>query len=239
MRARRIPNAVRLFLLAQWRCRFPHVYLGMSLVTVLAFRLAVPEQYAESLVPAFLLGEPGTLALTLVAAQAYLERGERSVTALAVTPLRSGEYVFALVLTSALVATAAGMLIQGGVLGVDLRLLLLLPPLLLTTTLAGFLGLGLSARFSEFTRFLVGGLMPAILVIELPYLSYFGLVPRLAFVWIPSDAALFGLANLARPDPDALHYALYAALLLGYNALAFRWARRSFQERVRERLERA
>ena len=124
-------------------------------------------------------------------------------------------------------------------LGVDLRLVLLFPPLLLTATLAGFLGLGLSARFSEFTRFLVAGLMPAMVLIQLPYLSYFELVPRLAFVWIPSDAALFGLANLARPDPDPLHYALYAALLLGYNAVAFRWARRSFQERVRERLERA
>jgi fluoroquinolone transport system permease protein len=235
----RIPNAVQLFLLAQWRCRFPHVYLGMALLTVLAFRLAIPEHYAESLVPAFLLAEPGTLALTLVAAQAYLERGERSVTALAVTPLRSGEYVFALVLASALVATLAGMLIQGGVLGVDRRPLLLLLPLLLTTTLAGLLGLGLSAHFSEFTRFLVGGLFPAILVIELPYLSYFGLVSRPAFVWVPSDAALFSLANLARPDPDALLYALYAALLLGYNVIAFRWARRSFQERVRERLERA
>jgi fluoroquinolone transport system permease protein len=211
----------------------------MALMTVLAFRLAIPERYAESLVPAFLLGEPGTLALTLVAAQAYLERGERSVTALAVTPLRSGEYVFAVVFASALVATLAGMLIQGGVLGVDLRLALLLPPLLLTATLAGFLGLGLSARFSEFTRFLIGGLMPAMVVIQLPFLSYFELVPRLAFVWIPTDAALFGLANLARPDPALLHYALYAALLLGYNVVAFRWARRSFQERVRERLERA
>ena len=81
--------------------------------------------------------------------------------------------------------------------------------------------------------------MPAILVLSLPYASYFGLVPRIAFVWVPSDAALFGMANLARPDPDALLYALYAALLLGYNVIAFRWARRSFQERVRERLERA
>jgi len=235
----RVWNALRLFLLAQWRGRFPHVYLGIALLTVLAFRLAIPKQYAASLVPAFLLVEPGTLALTLVAAQAYLERGDRSVTALAVTPLRSGEYVLAMVLASALLATLAGTLIQGGVLGVDLRLVLLLPPLLLTATLAGFLGLGLSARFSEFTRFLVGGLMPVMLLIQLPTLSYFELAPRLAFAWIPSDAALFGLANLARPDPDPLRYALYAGLLLGDNAVAFRWARRSFQQRVRERLEQA
>ena len=81
--------------------------------------------------------------------------------------------------------------------------------------------------------------MPAMVLIQLPYLSYFELAPRLAFAWIPSDAALFGLANLARPDPDPLRYGLYMGLLLGYNAVAFRWARCSFQERVRERLERA
>jgi fluoroquinolone transport system permease protein len=235
----RIANAVRLFLLAQWRCRFPHIYFGTALLTVLVFRLALPERHAQSLLPALLLGEPGTLALTLVAAQAYLERGDRSVTALAVTPLRSGEYVLSLVLATALVATGAGMVMQGGVLGIDLRLLPLFSILLLTTTLAGFLGLGLSTRFSEFTRFLVGGLMPAILLIELPYLSYFGLTSRLAFAWIPSDAALFGLANLARPEPDPLLCLVYGGLLLGFNGVAFLWARRSFQERVRERLETA
>ena len=134
---RRVANAVRLFLLAQWRCRFPHVYAGMALLTVLAFRLAIPEPHLESLLPAFLFVEPGTLALTLVAAQAYLERGDRSVTALSVTPLRSGEYVFAMTLASALVATLAGIAIQAGALGVDLRLVLLLPPLLLLSGQGG------------------------------------------------------------------------------------------------------
>jgi hypothetical protein len=169
----RVRNALRLFLSVQWRCRFPHVYLALAIPTILVFRFAIPGEFAESLVPAFLFGEPGSLALTLVAAQAYLERNERSVTALAVTPLRSGEYVLGLVLATAVVATLAGTAVQTGVFGVDRRLVLLIPPLFLTATLAGFLGLGLSACFPEFTRFLIAGLMPAMLVLSLPYASYF------------------------------------------------------------------
>jgi hypothetical protein len=236
---RRVRNALRLFLSVQWRCRFPHVYLALAIPTILVFRLAIPGELSESLVPAFRLGEPGSLALTLVAAQAYLERNERSVTALAVTPLQSDEYVLGLVLATALVATLAGAAVQTGVFGVDRRLVLLIPPLFLTATLAGFVGLELSACFPEFTRFLIGGLMPVMLVLSLPYASYFGLVPRIAFAWVPSDAALFSLANLVRPDPDALHYGAYGALLICYNAIAFRWARRLFQNRVRERLAEA
>ena len=79
------------------------------------------------------------------------------------------------------------------------------------------------------------GIAPTLCSLILPLLNS----TKVGIDWIPSDAALFGMANLVRPDPDPLHYALYAALLLGYNVVAFRWARRSFQERVRERLERA
>jgi fluoroquinolone transport system permease protein len=228
---------VRLFLTVQWRCGFPHIYLGMAILTVLLFRLALPSDYAEQLVPVFLLAEPGLLGLSLVAAQSYLERGERSAAALAVTPLRSAETVAALVATSASMAVLAGITVQGGVLGLDWRLAWLCAPLFLTATLSGLLGLGLSTRHADFTRFLVVGLIPATVVMQLPLLSYFELLPRLSFAWLPSDAALFAFANLARPDPDAPAYVLYTLLLIGYNALAFLWASRQFEERVIKRLE--
>ena len=45
--SRRVANGLRLFLLVQWRSYFPHLYLGIALVTVAAFRLALPEPSAE------------------------------------------------------------------------------------------------------------------------------------------------------------------------------------------------
>ncbi len=218
----RLWNALRLVLLVQRRSRFLHVYLGVAVLTVLVIRLLIPEDLNGWVVPAVLLGEPGTLGILLVAAYAYLERNEQDVLALTVTPLRRAEYVAALSVGTALVATLAGVIIFGGVLGLDARIAWLVPPLFLTATLFGLVGLALSSWFSEFTRCLLGGI-PVIVLLHLPFLALFELVPRFAFVWVPSDASVFAFANLALPAPDPLQYGAYCALLVAYNGAGF-WA---------------
>ena len=105
--SRRILVAVRLVLTIQSRAKFPHVYFGMTVFTVIVFRTLVPDELIPMVLPAFLFGEPGSLGVLMVAAQRYLERGERSVVALLVTPLRSGEYVSALILGSAVIPTVS------------------------------------------------------------------------------------------------------------------------------------
>ena len=72
----RLWNALRLVLLVQRRSRFLHIYLGVAVLTVLVIRLLIPEHLNGRVVPAVLLGEPGTLGILLVAAYAYLERNE-------------------------------------------------------------------------------------------------------------------------------------------------------------------
>ncbi len=236
---RRIANAVSLQLRVQWRSFFPHVYLGMAVLAIAVFHFAVPAEYTEWFLPAFLFAEPGVLGFTLVTAQLFLERGEGSVTALAVTPLRSGEYVFSLVLTSALLATLAGLVVAAGVEGVDWRLAHLIAPLFTTTLLIGFLGIAIAARFREYTRFLVGGLMPVMMLLLAPLWAYFELLPRAGFVWIPSDAAIFAIAHASRADLDPGRAVLYCALLVVYTVGAFLWARFAFDRRVLARLESA
>ena len=187
--------------------------------------------------PTYLFAEPGIVALGLVAAQAFLERGEGTVAALAVTPLRSGEYVVSLVVTSAVLASLAGIAVQAGVAGVDRRLAYLVVPLFATTLLTGFIGLALSAYFTEFTRFLVGGMVPAAVVLQAPFAAWFELLPRPAVAWIPTDPALFAIANAARSDPDLAQNVFYCALLIVYTVAAFFWARFAFDRCVRARLE--
>jgi fluoroquinolone transport system permease protein len=230
---KRLVNALALFLRVQNRSRFPHLYFGAAIATVLVLRWVIPADYRRLFVPVLLLGEIGSLGIFLVAAHRYFEASERSVTALTVTPLRSGEYVAALVGASAIVATLSGSLIYGGILGLDGGLLRILPLLFLTATFAGFTGLALAALFREFTRFILGSLVPLFLY-YLPYLSYFGLAPRWAFVWLPPDASLFGFASACAPRPDYARAALYTSLLLAYNALAFVMARRLWVRRIAE-----
>lgn len=235
-RLRRMGNAIRLNLRVQWRSGFPQIYFGLAVATVVGARLALPAESYAIVVPVALLGEYATLGLYLVAAQRFLEQSERSVAALVVTPLESREHVAALVVASALVATAAGAALHAGILGLDLRTLLLLPPLFLTTLLAGLTGLIVSSYTAEFTRFILGAI-PVTVLLELPFLSFFGATPRLSFAWVPSDAALYAFANLARSHPDWGMVLLYSAVLAGFDVLAFTWAERVFRLRVRENPE--
>ena len=236
MSGARFRVALRLFLLVQWRSRFTQVYLGLALAIVVGSRLLLPEELAPLLVPAYLLGEPATLGVFLVAAHRMYERTEHSATALLVTPLGAGEYLAALAVASALVATAGGLITQGGILGADARLALLLPPLFASALLFGLVGFVVSSYVSEFTRFILASI-PVIALLSLPFLAYFELTPRAATAWVPSDAALFAFENLARPAPDAARYALTLALLVLYTLVAFWISRRVFETRVRERLE--
>ena len=222
---RRLWSAVRLFLRVQVRSGFVQVYLGVAIATVAIVRFLVPSSWSEALIPALLLGEYGTMGVFLVAAQSYLARGERSVLALAVTPLTRFERVAALVLASALVALGAGTLVFVGTQGVDGRAALLTLPLLATAILAGSVGLILASRYREFTRFLLGAI-PMVTLFSLPFLSFFGLAPRLSFVWLPWDAALYSFSNLVRDTPSLLTYLVLNAELGAFAAVALVWAAR-------------
>lgn len=234
--AARLLGAVRLTLAVQARSRFPHIYFGLALLTLAAFRFTGLADHVALLLPAFLLGEPGSLGVYLVAAQRYLERSEGSATALRVTPLRRGESVAAPVVATGLIGTGAGALIQAGVLGVDLRLLALLPPLFLTVTLSGLLGFWLSIQFREFTRFILGSVAP-LAIYSLPFVSYFGLAPRWAFAWVPTDAGLAAFANLVQPAPDPGAWLLQLAALLAFNLAGGWWVSGALEARLQAGVE--
>lgn len=236
MTARRLLVATRLVLTVQWRARFPQIYFGVAILAVGVFRTLIPAELVPLAVPAFLFGEPGSLGILMVAAQRYMERGERSVVALAVTPLTSREYVSALIFGSAIVPTLATAVIQAGVVGVDVHVALVMPPLYLIAVVSGGIGLMLSTVFAEFTRFILGTI-PPITIYSLPLLSFFGLAPIWAFKWIPSDSALVIFGMLARGRFDAWAYASSLGLLSLFAMLAWRAAIATYAARVRHEIE--
>jgi hypothetical protein len=226
--------AVRLVLRVQWRAKFPHVYLGLAVGMAILLRTVLSD-FSELLFAPFLLGEPATLGVLLVAAQSYFDRNEGSVRALAVTPLGVGEYATALAVGTAVWGVLAGVLIQAIVLGVDGRLLLLIPPLFAMAVFSGLVGLAVSSLFSEFTRALLGHI-PFVALLLLPNLSYFGLSPDLAFAWLPSDAALRAFAALAHPQGAASALVLPTLLLVAFNVPAAWVAIHLYRTRVHARL---
>ena len=234
---RRSLGGVRLVLTLQARAYFPHVYLAVAVVTVAAFRLAVPEEWWTRLLPPLLLGEQGVVALTLVAAQIYLERNEGSVAALAVTPLRSAEYVAALVVASSVLPCLSRLILWAGLLGFDSRAVLVVAPLFLLSLLSGLLGLAVTGRFFQFTTFLLGGSVPAAGLLILPALSYFEIVPRWVFAWLPSDSALYAFAALTASQLDMTVWLRSVVVLLLFCCAAFPLVARVYRGRIRYRLD--
>jgi len=232
----RVRVATRLVVTVQWRARFPQVYLGVAIFTIIGVRTLIPPEIVPLALPAFLFGEPGSMGIMMVAAHRYMERGDRSVVALAVTPLTSREYVSALIFGSAIVPTLATAVVQAGVQGMDFRVALVLPPLYLIAVVSGSIGLLLSTLFSEFTRFILGSI-PSIMVYSLPLLSLFGLAPWWALMWLPSAPALYIFTALARGDVDPLAYLGALALLAMFAGLAWMAAIARYTAKVRGEIE--
>jgi fluoroquinolone transport system permease protein len=216
--ARRLRGALALALRVQSRARFPHVYLGVAVALAALLRLAAVE-WRELLLPLLLLGEPGTLGLYLVAAHRYYERNSGMDVALRVTPLPRATVVAAPVLTTACLGTLAGLIIQALVLGVDVRLLWLAPPLFGLVVFSGLVGFALAERFAEFTRFLLGSVVPN-LVLSLPFTTALGWVSPLWLVWLPSQWAMSVFVQMSRGEPDPALWAACCAGLAAANAAA-------------------
>jgi hypothetical protein len=129
-----------------------------------------------------------------------------------VTPLRSSEYLIALVFGSSVFACVSGAVIWAGVVGLDMRVAVLMPPLLLLSVFSGLVGVGLTSRFGEFTSFLMGA-MTGTMTLSLPFLSYLAVTPRWSFAWLPSDWALNAFAALLPPEPSLARWCVYSVVL--------------------------
>ncbi len=223
----RLRSAARLVARVQWRSRFPHLYFAAAAVGVVALRLAIPTELLPRFAPALLLGEITGIAPVLAAANVFLARGEGSSEALAVSPLRPGEYVLALVGVTAALATASGVLLYGGLLGLGSGFWLALPSMFLCGALCGALGVGLSTAFDEFTRFLLGA-VPLIVLLGVPMLAGFGLVPWAAVAWLPTTPAMLGFGGTGAAAWLAVPW------LGAWAGLALWWARHRFEARIHE-----
>ncbi|MBE0448805.1 MAG: hypothetical protein IBX64_12070 [Actinobacteria bacterium] len=233
---RRLANALQLDLLTQIRYYFLPIYMILALAYVAAIRLTPLSDYATLLLPLLLFSEPGLLGFYLAAGQLYFERNEKSLTALAVTPLRGEEYLMARAASNGIIATLAGIVLFILVFLVPVKTLLLIPPLFLTATLFALLGLSFSMHFDDFMAFVFASALVQI-PLALPYLAYFGLVPVWVFAWVPSHPAIFSFSNLVSEQPSMLLYVLYLAELAVFNWLAFWWSRRVYKRRIRDRME--
>jgi len=215
----RLWATVRTDVRLQFRNGFYYVTLFVVGVWVLLLaQLPTVKVDVAWLVPALLLGNLVITTFYFVAGLVLLEKGEGTLEAQVVTPLRGGEYLAAKVATLvglALVENVAivAILWRGHLLGANIHLALvpLVAGLSLGAaiyTLAGFVSV---VRYTSVNEYLFPSMLYMFLL-SLPLLPYFGLGHSEWFYWHPMQAPLLLLRAALQPVAG---WQLVYALLYG------------------------
>lgn len=207
---KRVAATIDLDLRLQWRSGFYHAALVVTVAAWLFLRL-LPPIAQERLLPVLLINNLLVTTFYFSAGLLLLEKGEGTLTAQVITPLRPREHLLSRAVTLALLGTLESGLLVALVQGPAAlpRLLPLVAGLFLGGALLALAGFICVVRYHGVSDFLLPSLLYA-LVLALPLLPYFGLG---AGPWIylhPLQAVLSLLQG------DSIVYGLvYALLWLG------------------------
>ena len=208
-------------------------YLATAFVVVCSIALLrwLPNDVAALLLPVVLLENILINTFYFVSALLLLERGEGTLAAQSVTPLRADEYLASKVTTLTALSLVESLLIATAVTGLDRRLLMMSIGIALAATLFSLSGVALIVHYESINEFI----MPSVLytaVLSLPILGYFGVGAREWYLLHPIQGSL-ELMNMQTPYmPTRLAYAIgYPLLCLIPIAL---WSRRALR-RLRSR----
>jgi fluoroquinolone transport system permease protein len=208
-------------------------YLATAFVAACSIALLrwLPNDIAALLLPVVLLENILINTFYFVSALLLLERGEGTLSAQNVTPLRGGEYLTSKVITLTALSLVESLLIATAVAGPDRQLLMMSVGIALAAILFCLSGVALIVHYESINEFI----MPSVLytaVLSLPLLGYFGVGAREWYLLHPIQGSL-ELMQMQTPYMPARN-----AYAIGYPLLWLipisLWSRRALR-RLRSR----
>lgn len=229
---KRIISSLHWEVILQFRNGFYYAVGFIMAFWVLAYT-QLPRLDLSAVLPGMLLGNLLVTTFYFMAGLVMLEKGEGSLEARVVTPLRSGEYLLVKLLALSLLALVENLLITALFTGFRFALLPMVLGLLATGAIFSLAGFLVVVRYDSINEFL----MPSIgylLLLLLPLVDFFGVVESPLFYLHPLQAALVLMEGAFRPLgwlewAYALLYSLSAAVVL------FFLGRRAFRRFVAAR----
>jgi fluoroquinolone transport system permease protein len=208
-------------------------YLATAFVVAgsIAILRSLPTEAAALLLPVVLLENIVINTFYFVSALVLLERGEGTLAAQSVTPLRENEYLASKLATLTALSLVESLLIATGVAGLDGRLLVMLFGIVLAATIFCLSGVALIVHYESINEFI----MPSVVytaVLSLPILGYFGVGAREWYLLHPIQGALELMQMQTTYTPAGLAYAIGYPLLWLFPL--FLWSRRALR-RLRSR----
>ncbi|MDP3911395.1 MAG: hypothetical protein Q8Q14_13490, partial [Gemmatimonadales bacterium] len=185
----------------------------------------------DTLLVLLLFSDPSVLGFLFVGVLVLYERGSNTLSAVAVTPLATGHYLWSKAISLTTLATAAGLAMALAARGASFDPFRLVAALALTSLVFVFLGFVAVVRVRTVNEYLL--IVPAFMApLYLPLLSLAGMAESAAFLLVPSHASLLLFRGAFAPRPlwEAIYGVGFLALTV---AIAYRWAHRSFETFVR------
>lgn len=175
----------------------------VSAVWIVLLRL-VGSEIRDALLPVAVYTDVGVVGFLFVGGQVLIERRQRSLAVLGVSPLRPAEYIAAKVgtLTALAIAASAAVVVAADP-GAWTRLPLIVLAVSLLSVPALLIGLIAAARVDDVTRYILTAQFftaPAIL----PLLAYAGVFPDALAALVPSYMPLRVLADVTGAEDTAL-----------------------------------
>jgi fluoroquinolone transport system permease protein len=155
-----------------------------------------------------------------------LEKGEGTLSGVVVTPLRTGEYLAARVVSLSLLAIGESLIIVVAVTGAATMAVALVPGMVLICIFYVLVGTALVTRFDSVNEFLLPSIV-CVIGLSLPLLHYTGIWDSWVILLHPVQPALVLMRAAVMPTrPWELVYGLGAGTM--WSAAAYVVARRAF-----------
>jgi len=165
-------NIVRTNIVLGVRSYVYPIYLLVALAYGLML-LAFPERYLPTMVPIFLLFEPGLVGFMFVGTEIFAEKKDGAIGALAVTPIDWRDYILAKTLLLSLLSVIGAVLIMA----IGTRSLNGLPYVVVGTLLVSIvytlLGIAVSAKYRDLDDYFIP-ILGVLVVSFLPFAHYHG-----------------------------------------------------------------
>lgn len=185
---KRLMSAIRLDLMMQVRYGFLYAAFFSILVWVAVVR-ALPAGSLETVVPAVVFFDIAVVGFYFIAGLVLYEKGEATLYALVVSPLRFWEYLSSKLITLTLLASVLAVVLVGVSYGFGFNIVFLVLGTVLMSLISLMIGFIAVSPFGSFSSYLIPSQIYAT-ILYLPLISHFGWWESPMFYLLPTHGAL-------------------------------------------------
>ena len=189
----RLASALKLDFQLQLRYGFYYAAIFITLVWAVIIRL-LPAWSMSAALPVVMFTDLATVGFFFIAGMILFEKGEQTLFAVVVTPLRFWEYLTSKLVTMTVLAIIISMVVVVVAVGLNFNPFLLVLGVSLLSLIALLIGFIAVSPFNSISSFIIPSQI-FLIPLGLPLIYYLGWWPHPVFYLIPTQASLLLLKS--------------------------------------------